>query len=139
MFRKIEDSLHPHEVGSPLTLHSIGWSRHVNIRTAVKAEFSFSLKHINQVHGQPFQRQLIHCVLDIDLDTDASQKGWGAILYLPDPEVAPDPIILTAARQNLPPTIAALFTALQHCVHICGTFSIIRYIVFIPGPPSIFT
>ena len=125
MYSNIEDRLHPHEVATPSRSQSIGWSRHVHIRTTTKAEFSFWINQIHRVNGQPLQHQLIHRVLDIDLDTDTSQNGWGAILYLPDPTSPPDPILLAAARQALPPrmSIEALCTALHHGIRIHGTFS----------------
>ena len=97
----------------------------MNIRTTTKAELLFWIENIHRVNGQPFQRPLIHQVFDIDLDTDASKKGWGAVLYLPEPNQPPDPILLLAARQILPPlmTLEALSTALHSGIRLRGEFS----------------
>jgi hypothetical protein len=64
-------------------------------------------------------------VLDIDIDTDASKCGLGAVLYLPDPNAAPDPILLNAARRALPPsmTLTSIKSALRQGIKICGFFS----------------
>ncbi len=65
-------------------------------------------------------------MLDIDIDTDASQRGWGAVLYLPDPTAAPDPILLNVARRALPPgmTLIAIKSELHNGIRICGVFSL---------------
>jgi hypothetical protein len=54
MYSNIEDRLHPHEAATPLRSQSIGWSRHVHIRTTPKAEVSFWINQIHRVNGQPF-------------------------------------------------------------------------------------
>lgn len=125
MYSNMEDRLKPHEKIPPTNAQSIGWSRQVHLRATTKAEFTFWLTNIHRVNGQPFQRTLIHPVLDLDLDTDASKNGWGAILSLPDPASPPDPCLLQAARLALPPhmTLEAITTALQHGIRIHGLFS----------------
>ena len=64
-------------------------------------------------------------MLDIDINTDASHFGWGAILYLPDPTAAPDPVLLNAARRALPSgmTLTAIQSALCHGIRVCGVLS----------------
>jgi len=108
MYDNIENSLRPCKKVSPIGSRSSGWSCNVNIWTTEKAELSFwNLDwEIHKLNGQLFQRPLIHQVFYIDLDTDArsvSKKGWGAVLYLPEPDKSPDPILLLAARIT-PPT-----------------------------------
>ncbi len=74
----------------------------LHLRQAAKAEIVCWIRNLHQVNGQPFKREDIHRVLDIDMNTDASQRGWGAVLYLPNPTAAPDPILLNAAWRALP-------------------------------------
>lgn len=127
MYRNIEERLKPHERLFPLhTSRALGWSRRINILARTKAELTFWLKHLVRVNGQPFQRCLLHRTLHIDLDTDASKHGWGAILYLPDPTRSPDVILLAAAQRTLPPrmTLVAIQSALHHGIRIAGTFSL---------------
>ena len=119
MYQNIEERLRPQEP------RHCGWSRHIHIRSTTKAELQFWVEHIQRVNGQPFQQALIRRVLHIELDTDASQNGWGAILYLPDPTQAPDPLLLEAAIQGLPcgMSLQAITTALHHGIRICGLLS----------------
>ena len=74
------------------------------------------------MNGQPFRREDIHRVLDIDINTDASHFCWGAILYLPYCTAAPDPILLDAARRALPSdmTLTEIKSALCHGIRACG-------------------
>jgi hypothetical protein len=119
MYQNIEEHLRPQEP------RHRSWSRHLHICSTTKAELQFWVEHIQRVNGQPFQRALIRRVLHIDLDTDASQNGWGAVLYLPDPTQAPDPLLLEAAIQGLPcgMSLQAITTALHHGICICGLLS----------------
>ena len=125
MYGNIEERLYPHEKFPQDNSRSKGWSQNVNLRANTKAELTFWIQNIHRVNGQPFLRALIHRVLHIDLDTDASKIGWGAILYLPDPSQVPDPLILAAARLSLPPrmTLRAIQTALHHGIRLGGMLS----------------
>ena len=126
MYRNIEARLQPHEKTPPWNARHKGWHRHVHIHKDTKAELAFWLSNINRVNGQPFKRDSLERVLDIDLNTDASHHGWGAVLYLPDSALGPDPHLLEDARQALPPnmTIHAVQSALSQGIKVCGKFSI---------------
>jgi hypothetical protein len=126
IYANIEDRLKPHEKLQINNSRGLGWARSVHLRAASKAEIAFWIRNLHRVNGQPFRREDIHRVLDIDIDTDASKRGWGAVLYLPDPTAAPDPILLNAARRALPPgmTLIAIKSALHNGIRICGVFSL---------------
>ena len=100
----------------------LGWNRSVHLRADAKAEITFWIRNLHQVNGQPFRREDIHRVLDIDINTDASHFCWGAILYLPYCTAAPDPILLDAARRALPSdmTLTEIKSALCHGIRACG-------------------
>jgi hypothetical protein len=110
-----------------LTQHKrhLGWARSIPIRANTKAELRFWIANIQLVNGQPYQRSLIHRVLQIALDTDASKHGWGAVLYMPDPTQEPNPILLAAAQLGLPTgmSLHAIKTALHHGIRLCGMLS----------------
>ena len=79
MYKNIEDRLRPHEKG----MLRWGWNRFVNLKSNTKAELIFWIDKIDSVNGQPFRLACVHRTLDICLNTDASQPGWGAVLNLP--------------------------------------------------------
>ena len=129
MYRNIEERLKPHERFPLSTSRALGWSHQVSLRPRTKAELTFWFRHLERVNGQPFLRSLLHRTrrtLHIDLDTDASKHGWGAILYLPDPTRVPDSILLAAAQRTLPPrmTLVAIRSALHHGIRLAGSFSL---------------
>ena len=125
IYANIEDRLKPHEKLQINTSCRIGWARSAHLRAADKAEIAFWTQNLHKVNGQPFRREDIHIVMDIDIDTDASKCGWGAVLYLPDPSAASEPILLNAARRALPPsmTLTSIKLALRQGIKICGVFS----------------
>ena len=75
MYQSIEERLKPQERLNAHTARHLGWSRSMPIRANTKAELRFWITNIQRVNGQPFQRSLIHRVLQIALDTDASKHG----------------------------------------------------------------
>ena len=125
IYANIEDCLKQHEKLQIPNPRRLGWNRTVHLRADAKAEITFWIRNLHRVNGQPFRREDIHRVLDIDINTDASHFGWGAILYLPDPTAAPDPVLLNAARRALPSgmTLPAIKSALCHGIRVCGVLS----------------
>ncbi len=71
VYANIEDRLKSHEKLQINNSRCLGWACSVHLRAASKAEITFWIRNLHRVNGQPFRREDIHRVLDIDIDTDA--------------------------------------------------------------------
>ena len=76
MYRNIEARLKPHEMGP--SAGAIGWKRYIPIHATTRSEIQFWLDNIHKLKDLPFLRAHINRVLDMDLNTDAGGRGWGA-------------------------------------------------------------
>jgi hypothetical protein len=121
MYKNIEDRLRPHEKG----IQKCGWNRFVSLRTNTKAELIFWIEKIDSVNGQPFQRECIHRTLDVCINTDASQPGWGAVINLPPNADLRSSALFLSAQRTLPQnmSIEAIESEICSGIRICGLFS----------------
>jgi hypothetical protein len=121
MYKNIEDRLRPHEKG----MLRCGWNRFVNLKSNTKAELIFWIDKIDSVNGQPFRRACVHRTLDICLNTDASQPGWGAVLNLPPEADLHSSALFLSAQHTLPKHMSIEAVGSEVCsgIRICGLFS----------------
>lgn len=123
MYQNIEARLKPHERGS--SAGAIGWNRFVPLHATTRAELGFWLDNIQRLNGQPFLRAHINRVLDIDLNTDAGGRGWGAVLAIPPQGTVANAQLLDAVSLRLLPnmTVHAAASALRTGIKLCGSFT----------------
>ena len=123
MYQNIEVWLKPHEKGP--SAGAIGWNRYVPLHATTRAELCFLLKNIRRLNGQPFLRANVNRVLDIDLNTNAGGRGWGAVLAVPRAGTVAESTLLEAVSSRLLSnmTIQAVASALCTGLRLCRTFT----------------
>ena len=120
MYQNIEARLKSYEKGPSAA--AIGWKRYVPIHTNTRAELGFWLENIRRLNGQPFLRAHVNRVLDIDLNTDAGGRGWGAVLAVPPEGTVAESALLEVVSSRLLPnmSIQAVASALRTGLKLCG-------------------
>jgi hypothetical protein len=113
MYQNIEARLKPHKKGP--SAGTTGWKRFVPIFNTTRAELGFWLGNIKSLNGQPFLSAHVNRVLDIDLNTDACGRGWGAVLAVPPVGTVEDSKLLQIISSRLLPnmTVEAVASALR--------------------------